>query len=201
MKYVLCFLVLLYSNISYSQNFECDNNFGDCGTPEQSGGGGGGGGSVLVTNTDLGDTYQHADDYDDDGIEDPSDNCMRIANPSQVDSDGDGLGDMCDNCYNVWNVYQKDDDGDGLGNLCDNDYLLDVVYDFQENEYIQQQNKEIKTEANIDISNATIMNPDFEEETLTEEYESCNNISNSLSSKFLLCLLLLMRINERRKDK
>ena len=66
MKYVLCFLVLLYSNISYSQNFECDNNFGDCGTPEQSGGGGGGGGSVLVTNTDLGDTYQHADDYDDD---------------------------------------------------------------------------------------------------------------------------------------
>ena len=201
MKYVLCFLVLLYSNISYSQNFECDNNFGDCGTPEQSGGGGGGGGSVLVTNTDLGDTYQHADDYDDDGIEDPSDNCMRIANPSQVDSDGDGLGDMCDNCYDVWNAYQKDDDGDGLGNLCDDDYLLDVVYDFQENEYIQQHDIEIKTEANIDISNATIMNPDFEEETLTEEYESCNNISNSLSSKFLLCLFLLMRLNGRRKDK
>jgi hypothetical protein len=50
----------------YGQSFECDNNFGDCGTPEQSGGGGGGGGSVLIANTDLGDTYQHADYCDDD---------------------------------------------------------------------------------------------------------------------------------------
>ena len=30
--------------------FECDNNFGECGTPEQSGGGCGcGGGSILIT--------------------------------------------------------------------------------------------------------------------------------------------------------
>ena len=201
MKYVLCFLMLVCSQLLYAQGFECDNNFGDCGTPEQSGGGDGGGGSILVTNTDLGDTYQHADDYDDDGIEDPSDNCMRIANPSQVDSDGDGLGDMCDNCYNVWNAYQKDDDSDGLGNLCDDDYLLDVVYDFQENEYIQQQNKEIKTEAIIDMSNVAIMNPDFEEETLEEEYVSCNNISKGLISNFMLFLFLLVRFNERRRIK
>ena len=47
--------------------FECDNNFGACGTPEMSGGGGGGGGgSVLIAFTDLGDTYQNADDFDDD---------------------------------------------------------------------------------------------------------------------------------------
>ncbi|MDF1566246.1 MAG: thrombospondin, partial [Deltaproteobacteria bacterium] len=39
--------------------YECDDQFGACGTPEQSGGGGGGcggGGSILVNNTDLGDT-------------------------------------------------------------------------------------------------------------------------------------------------
>ena len=37
--------------------FECDNNFGDCGTPNMSGGGGGGGGgAVLINHTDLGDT-------------------------------------------------------------------------------------------------------------------------------------------------
>ena len=33
------------------------------------GGGGGGGGAILINNTDLGDTYQRADDFDDDGIE------------------------------------------------------------------------------------------------------------------------------------
>ena len=33
-------IALLFSNV-YAQGFECDNNFGDCGTPDQSGGGGG----------------------------------------------------------------------------------------------------------------------------------------------------------------
>ena len=52
---------------------ECDNNYGECGTPEMSGGGNaGGGGSILIANSDLGDTYQSADDYDDDGVEDLS---------------------------------------------------------------------------------------------------------------------------------
>ncbi|MDF1562311.1 MAG: thrombospondin, partial [Deltaproteobacteria bacterium] len=49
-------LALAQSNPGY----ECDDQFGACGTPEQSGGGGGGGcgggGSILVNNTDLGDT-------------------------------------------------------------------------------------------------------------------------------------------------
>ena len=37
---------------------ECDNNYGECGTPEMSGGGNaGGGGSILIANSDLGDTY------------------------------------------------------------------------------------------------------------------------------------------------
>ena len=64
----LCF------NMAWAQEgetppFECDNNFGQCGTPNMSGGGGGGGGgAVLIANTDLGDTYQHADDFDEDWV-------------------------------------------------------------------------------------------------------------------------------------
>ena len=110
MAYLISVLILLTSmiNISYGQSYECDNNFGDCGTPEQSGGGKGGGGSVLISNTDLGDTYQSADDYDNDGIEDPSDNCMRVSNYDQVDRDGDGRGDACDNCLTAWNELQDD---------------------------------------------------------------------------------------------
>lgn len=104
--------------------FECDNNFGTCGTPEMSGGGGGGGGgggSVLIANTDLGDTYQNADDYDDDGIEDPQDNCVRVRNMDQVDRDGDGVGDACDVCLDANDPEQTDRDGDGVGDACDDD--------------------------------------------------------------------------------
>jgi len=102
--------------------FECDNNFGACGTPEMSGGGGSaGGGAVLIANTDLGDTYQNADDFDDDGIEDPQDNCPRVRNMDQLDQDGDGFGDMCDNCLNTNNPLQLNKDGDSFGDLCDLD--------------------------------------------------------------------------------
>jgi hypothetical protein len=111
--------------------FECDNNFGACGTPNMSGGGGGGGGggSVLIAFTDLGDTYQHADDFDDDGIEDPQDNCPRVPNLDQLDQDGDGLGDMCDNCLAIHNPTQIDKDGDRLGDLCDLDDDGDNIED------------------------------------------------------------------------
>lgn len=122
----LAFLVFM-SNISYGQTYECDNNFGDCGTPNQTGGGGGGGGSILVANTDLGDTYQHADDYDDDGVEDPSDNCPRIMNPDQLDRDGDGIGDSCDNCLSTWNSEQENVDGDDNGDFCDEDIDNDSI--------------------------------------------------------------------------
>ena len=114
---ILCFM----NNISYAQSIECDNNFGDCGQPNRSGGGGGGGGSILINNTDLGDTYQNADDFDDDGIEDSSDNCLRVSNPYQNDSDGDGVGDACDNCLSDWNPSQDNHDNDVIGDACDND--------------------------------------------------------------------------------
>jgi len=102
--------------------YECDDNFGECGTPQQSGGGGGGGGgSILINNTDLGDTYQYADDYDDDGIEDPYDNCPFVPNRDQADDDGDDVGTGCDNCPNNSNPGQEDLDGDGTGDVCDGD--------------------------------------------------------------------------------
>jgi len=94
---------------------------GLCGTPDESGGGGCGGGSVLIANTDLGDTYQYADDYDEDGFEDDFDNCPFAFNRDQLDSDGDQLGDACDVCQNVYNPEQSDVDGDLLGDACDDD--------------------------------------------------------------------------------
>ena len=42
---IACLIFILFTfNTSYGQGYECDNNFEDCGTPEQSGGGGGKGG-------------------------------------------------------------------------------------------------------------------------------------------------------------
>jgi len=124
----LLLLSPLGSSAQDAPAYECDDAFGQCGTPEQSGGGGGGGGgSILVNNTDLGDTYQYADDYDDDGIEDPYDNCPRVRNIDQADGDGDGVGDACDNCLSNSNLEQTDLDGDGIGDLCDDDQDGDEV--------------------------------------------------------------------------
>ncbi|MCB9557199.1 MAG: thrombospondin type 3 repeat-containing protein [Deltaproteobacteria bacterium] len=112
---------------------ECSG--GACGTPQQSGGGGCGcgGGSILVNNTDLGDTYQYADDYDNDGWEDDTDNCPFVANPEQLDSDGDGHGDACDLCPNVSDPEQTDTDGDQLGDGCDPDIDNDGIENAKDN--------------------------------------------------------------------
>ncbi len=111
--------------------YECDDRYAECGTPQQSGGGGGGGGggSILINNTDLGDTYQYADDYDDDGVEDPYDNCPWVANPDQVDDDGDEVGTACDNCPQVANQPQDNLDGDAQGDVCDADIDGDGIDD------------------------------------------------------------------------
>lgn len=113
---------------------ECDSRFGACGTPEVSGGGGGGGGgSILIANTDLGDTYQFADDYDNDGWEDGFDNCIRFYNPAQGDSDGDSVGDACDNCMAIGNSEQFNIDGDEFGDVCDDDADGDAIDDALDN--------------------------------------------------------------------
>lgn len=112
----------LVPTVSYAQNGpECSG--GNCGTPNQSGGGCGCGCgcSILVNMTDLGDTYQYADDFDDDGWEDDFDNCPFSSNYGQEDADGDEVGDACDNCQRFANLEQLDIDGDNVGDLCDDD--------------------------------------------------------------------------------
>ncbi len=72
-------------------------------------------------------------DGDGDMIDDLSDNCPTIPNPSQSDTDLDGAGDACDgdddgdglpdgtdNCPLDANAGQEDGDGDGVGDPCDN---------------------------------------------------------------------------------
>lgn len=100
---------------------------GGCGTPKNNGGGCGCGcgGSILVDYTDIGKTYEQADDSDHDGIDDSLDNCPFTANTDQLDTDGDGVGDMCDNCVGVGNQ-------DQLANTCGDiwtkaDYILNGV--------------------------------------------------------------------------
>jgi len=115
---------------------ECSG--GLCGTPDQSGGGGGcgcgcGGGSILIANTDEGDTYQYADDYDEDGIEDDYDNCPFVENKSQIDSDTDGFGDACDVCPQAADKDQLDADGDGMGDMCDADMDNDGLKNSSDN--------------------------------------------------------------------
>jgi len=125
-------VALTSSNVTFAQEGECAD--GLCGTPDESGGGGqGGGGSVLIANTDQGDTYQYADDYDEDGYEDNFDNCPWHQNPDQLDRDSDGWGDACDTCLTSWNPNQFDRDGDGLGDYCDEDLDGDSVNNTEDN--------------------------------------------------------------------
>ncbi len=53
-----------------------------------------------------------ASDTDGDGVYDPADNCVDIANPNQADIDGDGIGDPCDLCRG--DNATGDTDGDGV---------------------------------------------------------------------------------------
>jgi hypothetical protein len=117
---------LLVANLAFAQG-ECTG--GACGTPYESGGGGCGcgGGSILINNTDMGDTYQYADDFDIDGWEDDFDNCPFAVNADQSDGDNDGFGDACDNCPGSANIEQFDADGDMLGNECDSDADNDTI--------------------------------------------------------------------------
>jgi hypothetical protein len=106
----------------------------NCGTPDQSGGGCGCGcGSILIANTDIGDTYSYADDIDNDGWEDTFDNCMFVPNIDQSDSDGDAIGDVCDVCPAVADALQVDTDGDMIGDVCDLDDDNDLVPDGSDN--------------------------------------------------------------------
>jgi hypothetical protein len=123
---------------------------GLCGTPDESGGGCGCGcGSILIANTDLGDTYQYADDYDEDGIEDDFDNCAFVPNRDQVDGDGDQIGDACDNCESIGNTDQADADGDSVGDDCDPDIDGDGVLNDVDNCEFVRNPTQVNTDADL----------------------------------------------------
>jgi len=131
LKNIIMISALLTNTVYADEEGECAG--GLCGTPEESGGGGGGGGSVLIANTDQGDSYQYADDYDEDGIEDNFDTCPWDSNPDQSDRDADGWGDACDTCLTSWNPNQYDRDADGVGDSCDEDLDGDSVNNTDDN--------------------------------------------------------------------
>jgi len=207
--FCLTFFILM-NNISYGQSYECDNNFEECGTPEQSGGGGAGGGSILIANTDLGDTYQNADDYDDDGIEDPQDNCPRNANPDQMDRDGDKVGDMCDNCLSIWNPEQNNVDADAWGDYCDSDIDNDQILNANDecplhwgnsscfNTYTSEKSD---NQVNNDFPEYENMNQGniFQEEN-TVMKDSCNAYNNNTSLFYLMSMFFIINLYRRAKE-
>jgi MYXO-CTERM domain-containing protein len=104
--------------------FGCDEEQGECDTPES------------VSGELGGEGYQSPYDWDDDGIDDGEDNCPFEANITQSDLDEDGAGDPCDNCPNHSNTYQVDSDLDGIGDHCDNDLDGDGVLNINDDCYL-----------------------------------------------------------------
>ncbi len=59
-------------------------------------------------------------DFDDDGYDNPHDNCPFVSNPTQWDKDEDRVGNKCDNAPKIKNSKQFDADRDGVGDITDN---------------------------------------------------------------------------------
>ena len=207
----LCLTLFIFlNNLTYGQSYECDNNFGDCGTPNQSGGRSGGEGSILIANTDLGDTYQHADDYDDDGIEDSSDNCIRYPNPDQLDRDGDGRGDMCDNCLDIWNPLQENNDADFYGDLCDNDIDNDQILNVNDecpyhwgnsscfNSYHTQKTAASNVSETPQYHNPIIENTDIQN-IKTISKQNCNQNNNTINVFYFLAMFSIISLYKKIK--
>jgi MYXO-CTERM domain-containing protein len=180
-------LWLAIPGTALAQNAGGECNGGLCGTPNQSGGGCGCGcGSILVAMTDRGNTYQFADDFDGDGIEDEFDNCPFMSNYDQADADGDLVGDACDNCPLNHNPTQSDVDGDKVGDACSPDIDGDGVL----NELDNCPTIPNKDQANNDgdayamdgagnfLSGGDACDPDDDNDTLPDVTDPCRLVAN-----------------------
>ena len=83
---------------------------------------------VLLTLTIIGGTFVYAVDGDGDGIDDPADNCVTVANTNQLDTDADGFGDRCDLDDDNDNVSDEQEADDGTDPL--NQYSCNGCFDF-----------------------------------------------------------------------
>ena len=90
--------------------------------------------SEIMAAIDVALEYLPADE-DEDGLDDPADNCPDVYNPQQEDIDLDGMGDVCDICdnVNVWVIGNTngsiDTDGNVIVNIMDVLSLVDIILD------------------------------------------------------------------------
>ncbi len=172
-------VVMLFAVPSMAEEAPGECTGGLCGTPDESGGGGCGCGcgcgSILIANTDLGDTYQYADDFDEDGIEDDFDNCPFVANLDQADADGDQAGDTCDNCVGTANELQLDADGDHLGDACDPDIDGDSIENLADNCPAIPNLTQLNTDADL-LGDAC--DPDIDDDGWLNIEDNCPFVSN-----------------------
>jgi hypothetical protein len=176
---------------SFGQADEGECADGLCGTPDESGGGGGGGGSVLIANTDLGDTSQYADDYDEDGFEDDFDNCPWSVNPDQLDRDSDGWGDACDTCLTTWNPNQFDRDNDGLGDFCDDDLDGDGVPNQGDNCSAISNQGQVDTDED---GTGDVCDDDDDNDGISDMYDECPLLHRRHYNRRMRC------VNDRDED-
>jgi hypothetical protein len=174
-------MMLAIPGMAFAQGGECTG--GLCGTPNQSGGGCGCGcGSVLVAMTDRGDTYQFADDFDGDGIEDEFDNCAFMANYDQADADGDVVGDNCDVCPAASDPGQSDIDADGVGDACSTDIDGDLVLNVDDNCPAIPNKDQLNNDSDAfvaGVSGGDACDPDDDNDNLPDITDPCRLISGS----------------------
>lgn len=179
---LVCVFSSFFSFSAMADTGECTD--GLCGTPDESGGGSAGGGSVLIANTDQGDTSQYADDYDEDGFEDDFDNCPWKVNPAQLDRDSDGWGDACDVCLTTWNPNQFDRDNDGFGDWCDDDLDGDGIPNQGDNCSSIFNQAQVDTDAD---GIGDVCDDDDDNDSITDAYDECPLLHRRHYNRNMIC--------------